>query len=379
MEASQDQVLNEQLQKLSLAEEIVDKPFTSSQESTDLQPEKQESVLLDFSNTFKQGTRGFTKKGKQKGTKAPTLDQDLNQIIDPDEQQNRDLEDENLLLQPDVAVAVEEIPRNLTITQDQMALRKQLDLKRWFCIARPQHPKSCGISSLTSVWNYLFSTLGVGTHNPISTEEALEVLGFKPPYQSVQFGSFTGNDTLIQWFGLLNKYYKLGQSSKGGAGSTLINNTLPSARILWKAKGKSTTPDVDADQARKLLIEGLRDPRKAYIYHCWNHYFCPIGFELTPNHPYEAYTNRGDDSLMDPQQFETWIIIGEVSKCYPTFHVKKWTDIATDIECGFPQFFNIRKSEFGVQEKTTPSFVEGGSKLGGNLHCIIEFSSGIHS
>jgi len=85
-------------------------------------------------------------------------------------------------------------------------------------MGRPQHPKSCGISSLTSCWNYLYSTLGVGTHQPISTEEALEVLGFKPPYSNFDFGTFTGNDTLVQWFNLLNKYYKV----KGHAS------------ILWK-------------------------------------------------------------------------------------------------------------------------------------------------
>lgn len=73
-------------------------------------------------------------------------------------------------------------------------------------------------------------------------------------------------------------------------------------------------------------------------------------------------------------EFDTWIIIGEVSKCYPAFHVKKWEDIVTDINCSFPKFFNIRKSELGVQEKTSKAFTEG-SKLGGNLHCIIEFES----
>ena len=109
---------------------------------------------------------------------------------------NRDLEDANFGVQSDADAAIE-IPRNLTITQEEMRVRKQLDLRRWFCMARPQHPKSCGISSLTSVWNFLFSTLGAGKHRPISTEEALEVLGFKPPYSNFDFGSFTGNDTLI--------------------------------------------------------------------------------------------------------------------------------------------------------------------------------------
>jgi hypothetical protein len=63
-----------------------------------------------------------------------------------------------------------------------MAKRKCLDIRRWFCMARPQYPKSCGISSLISCWNYLYSILGVGEKQPISVEEALEVLGFTPPY-----------------------------------------------------------------------------------------------------------------------------------------------------------------------------------------------------
>lgn len=54
--------------------------------------------------------------------------------------------------------------------------------------------------------------------------------------------------------------------------------------------------------------------------------------------------------------------------------MKRWEDIVLDISCGFPKFFNIRKSELGVQEKTSKAFTEG-SKVGGNLHCIIEFES----
>lgn len=136
-------------------------------------------------------------------------------------------------------------------------------MRRWFCIARPQHPKSCGISSLTSCFNFLYSTLGAGNLPPISTEEALEILGFKPPYTNVDFGSFTGNDTLIQWFNLLTKYFKV----KG------------SAKIAWKLHGKNQTLGIEKNQALENLINGLRNERKAYIYHCWNHYFCPIGYE----------------------------------------------------------------------------------------------------
>ena len=97
-------------------------------------------------------------------------------------------------------------------------------------MTRPQYPKSCGISSLTSCWNYLYSTLGCGSHRPISTEEALEVLGFQPPYSDVKFGSFTGNDTLLCWFHLLNKFF----------------NQKGQAKISWKLHGKSKTPGIDS-------------------------------------------------------------------------------------------------------------------------------------
>ena len=182
---------------------------------------------------------------------------------------NKDLEDANFLPNDaldetkDPAVLAQLIPKNLQITQAEMAQRKVMDQRRWFCMARPQYPKSCGISSLVSCWNYLYSTLGVGQKQPISTEEALEVLGFQPPYHNVSFGSFTGNDTLIQWFGLLNRKYGVkGESS-----------------IVFKKHGMKITHNTDKYQAHDLLLDGLRSTNRAYIYHCYNHYMCPIGFE----------------------------------------------------------------------------------------------------
>lgn len=133
--------------------------------------------------------------------------------------------------------------------------------------------------------------------------------------------------------------------------------------------GNSITHDVDEYKALDNLMQGLESNDRAYIYHCYNHYMCPIGFERTPAQPIDAYALMADIS-----EFDTWIIIGEISKCYPCFHVKKWKDIVTDINCAFPQFFNIRKSEMGIQEKTTKAFTEGKHK-GGNLHCLIEFRS----
>ena len=40
-------------------------------------------------------------------------------------------------------------------------------------------------------------------------EEALEVIGIVPPYTDTAFGAFTGNASLIRWFGFLNKHFKV--------------------------------------------------------------------------------------------------------------------------------------------------------------------------
>jgi hypothetical protein len=47
---------------------------------------------------------------------------------------NKDLEDANFGV---VAETEIEIPRNLTINQEDMKQRKYFDLRRWYCIARP--------------------------------------------------------------------------------------------------------------------------------------------------------------------------------------------------------------------------------------------------
>ena len=34
--------------------------------------------------------------------------------------------------------------------------------------------------------------------NPIRQEDALSILGFEPPFNAINFGSFTGNATLMR-------------------------------------------------------------------------------------------------------------------------------------------------------------------------------------
>ena len=51
---------------------------------------------------------------------------------------------------------------------------------------------------------------------------------------------------------------------------------------MYKMYGKSITHETDQYKALEKLKEGLKSENRAYIYHCYNHYMCPIGFEDTP-------------------------------------------------------------------------------------------------
>ncbi|MGH0180297.1 UNVERIFIED_CONTAM: hypothetical protein FKN15_003392 [Acipenser sinensis] len=92
---------------------------------------------------------------------------------------------------------LQEFPQQATL--EEVKQRKVLDQRRWYCISRPQYKTSCGISSLVSCWNFLYSTLGAGSLPPITQEEALLILGFQPPFEEIKFGPFTGNATLMRW------------------------------------------------------------------------------------------------------------------------------------------------------------------------------------
>eukprot|EP00118_Oscarella_pearsei_P026374 m.309819 g.309819 ORF g.309819 m.309819 type:complete len:373 (+) comp48071_c0_seq1:59-1177(+) len=238
-----------------------------------------------------------------------------------------------------------EVFEPLEMDTKKMMERKVMDQRRWFCMCRPQYKKSCGISSLVSCWNYLYSTLGVGELKPISQEEALTVLGFEPPFNDIRFGPFTGNVALMKWFRQLNEAY-------GCHGK---------AFYFYKPHGAGRTIGLSADDALGRLKSGLKDDKLAFIYHCKNHYFCPIGFEDVPLMPHNAYRTPLSHSDTD-----TWILIGEPSRKYPGIHCKKWSDICIDLDCQNPEYFDIRHVERGVCRRKT-------TKVGGNLHGILAF------
>ncbi|CAB1323716.1 unnamed protein product, partial [Coregonus sp. 'balchen'] len=214
-----------------------------------------------------------------------------------------------------------------------------------YCISRPQYKTSCGISSLVSCWNFLYSTLGAGSLPPISQEGALQILGFQPPFEEIKFGPFTGNATLMRWFRQINDNFRVRGCSY----------------ILYKPHGKHKTAGETAEGALLKLTQGLRDDTMAYIYHCQNHYFCPVGFEATPFKAAKAY--RG---TLPTNEMEHWILIGEPSRKHPAIHCKKWADIVTDLNTQNPEYLDIRHTERGIQCRKT-------KKVGGNLHCIMAF------
>ncbi|XP_018605687.1 basic immunoglobulin-like variable motif-containing protein [Scleropages formosus] len=231
------------------------------------------------------------------------------------------------------------------VTLEEIKQRKVMDLRRWYCISRPQYKTSCGISSLVSCWNFLYSTLGSGSLPPISQEEALQILGFQPPFEEIKFGPFTGNATLMRWFRQINDNFRVRGCSY----------------ILYKPHGKHKTAGETAEGALMKLTQGLKDESMAYIYHCQNHYFCPVGFEATPLKAAKAY--RGH---LPQNEMEYWILIGEPSRKHPAIHCKKWADIVIDLNTQNPEYLDIRHTERGIQYRKT-------KKVGGNLHCIMAF------
>ncbi|XP_064413707.1 basic immunoglobulin-like variable motif-containing protein isoform X2 [Latimeria chalumnae] len=225
---------------------------------------------------------------------------------------------------------IQEYPHQASL--EEIKQRKVLDLRRWYCISRPQYKTSCGISSLVSCWNFLFSTLGAGSLPPITQEEALHILGFQPPFEEIRFGPFTGNATLMRWFRQINDQFHVRGCSY----------------FLYKPHGKNKTAGETAVGALMKLTQGLKDESMAFIYHCQNHYFCPIGYEATPLKACKVYREQ-----LSHQDVEYWLLIGEPSRKQPAIQCKKWADIVTDLNTQNPEYLDIRHTERGIQHRKT--------------------------
>lgn len=113
VEAAENQVPTEE-SATAQTEQLADEETKGSND------QEKENLVMDFSTAFKADTRRGKK--KKKSVKKATTDQapDGTDEMEPDalDDVNRDLEDDNMVLADDSNLVVEEIPRNLTITQE---------------------------------------------------------------------------------------------------------------------------------------------------------------------------------------------------------------------------------------------------------------------
>ena len=69
---------------------------------------------------------------------------------------------------------------------------------------------------------------------------------------------------------------------------------------------------------------------------------------------------------------EDWILILDPSYRYPPLQMKLWDELVFDLEQQYPNYFDIREPEEGVQQKDMKYKYY---KYGDNIHGIIEFTS----
>lgn len=284
-------------------------------------------------------TKAHANAGKDARSTDLGVDSEGNTVVTVDHRHHHDGSSDAALqvVQLDgLADRAAQIPTNLTTTRSDLEQRLVLRIPRLLCVNK-QYPRGCGVASLTSVYNYLYSWLGeseVGAQRaPHSQEEIMSILGFEPPFGDIAWGPFTGNATLIRWFHALNRHF----GHKGRA------------YILYKAHGTGRTTHLYPDSAAALVAvkAALRDPHCALIYHCHNHYMVPVGFQEIPHAQVDFLKPSVPASSCD-----TTIFIGEVSRGrHEAVYARKWEHIVKDLECKSPFFFNIRHPEQGVQRR----------------------------
>ncbi|KEG11239.1 Basic immunoglobulin-like variable motif-containing protein [Trypanosoma grayi] len=225
------------------------------------------------------------------------------------------------------------VPTGLATTRADLEHRMCLRLPRLLAVTK-QYPRSCGVSSLTSVWNYLYTRIGeaaVGANRPpVAQEEIMSILGFAPPFDEIAWGPFTGNRTLFRWFHAINRHF--GVSGR--------------AYVLYKPQGRGRTSS-SAEEALQELKRVLRDPHAAVVYHCHNHYMVPIGYQEIPRAQTDFYAKD-----VPEEDSETTVFIGEVSRGrHDAMYARRWSEIVKDLMCRSPQFYNIRRPELGIQTR----------------------------
>lgn len=136
---------------------------------------------------------------------------------------------------------------------------------------------------------------------PVTQEESLTLLGFQPPFGEIRFGPFTGNATVMRCaiFRKECAYIHTCTQSHAHTYQTHTHRWFQDlcnhygvegqAYYFYKPVGKAKTFGIKPQMALESLKEGLQNPSMAFVYHCLNHYFCPIGYEEIPKNATDAY------------------------------------------------------------------------------------------
>lgn len=94
--------------------------------------------------------------------------------------------------------------------------------------------------------------------------------------------------------------------------------------------------------AKEEMKSGIKDKKVAFIYHCYNHYMVPIGYEESSEMQSQIYEK-------DIEKTNTWFLIGDNSRLQEPVECVKFSDIEKDLKQEGPKFFNIRHPERGIQ------------------------------
>ena len=176
--------------------------------------------------------------------------------------------------------------------------------------------------------------------------------------------------------------------------------------MFYKPVGSLKTFGFTGDNAKVRLKRLLHSQYVSFIYHCYNHYCCPVGYEQEPFNQSQIFECESyKDELVSSIFLETnsstqipsattvdWIFVADTSRKYPSMHCIKWDDIELDLNTRSPEYLNIRHLDRGIQilgaqtkdsSKIKVDFNNDLSKAssldkkrGGqerNLHCIIQF------
>ena len=133
------------------------------------------------------------------------------------------------------------------------------------------------ITSVISVWNFLFSTKGVGKDKALTLKDGLNMIGEELIMKSKVVGEYE-RFPLIQE--LVEKLSKT--TGKKAVASIVIKTSNPN-KINDNAK-----------EIEKEILNGLTSKHKAYIYLAYEDIFNPVGYEITPLNPLEAYKKLED-------------------------------------------------------------------------------------